>query len=359
MPQSRRIGSAGVEAQYAAFRHKPMMIRCRDRDVDRAHRRPAASACGYQRLRSMLLMALLLLPLVAHAGPLITPATPLRGKAAAAAAPSDAASKGEAQAAGVAGEAADVKAADVKAADVKAADVKAADVKAAGSSRAVRPASPRQPHNVPGSGESAATPGLYLSRIEDRNQQPLRYRLAGILPDAFTLAESRARATFKSRATSEARANAQANAHAKPHEQADVQHPHVGGQRMTRPATATTRTAQSGDPCLRTHSGTLVIRTGQANSACSGVEFRAQMTRQLKAAMAEIDAGAVNAGSPVMATSMSKPSTAARHIMLTAPPLNMTLSARTPGEDTLRRLSSRANWAEQYQFRMTEVRLGQ
>ena len=284
----------------------------------------------------MLLLALLLLPLFAHAGPLITPATPLRGKAAAE--PSDAASKGEAQAAGVAGE---------------AADVKAADVKAAGPSRAVKPASPRPPSNAPDGGGSAVTPGLYLSRTEDRNQQPSRYRLAGLLPDAFTHAESRARAI------AEAQANAQAHAHAKPPGHADVKHPHAGVQRMNRQATAATRTAQADDPCLRTHSGTLVIRTGQANSRCSGAEFRAQMTRELKAAMAEIDAGAVNAGSPVMATSMSKPSAAARHIMVTAPPLSMTLSARTPGEDTLRRLSSRANWAEQYQFRMTEVRLGQ
>lgn len=341
MPQSRRIGSAGVEAQYAAFRHKPMMIRCRDRGVDRAPCRPVASAFGHQRLISMLLLALWLcplLPLFAHAGPLITPATPLRGKAAAAAAPSDAESKGEPQAAGVAGE---------------AADVKAADVKAAGSSRAVKPASPRPPSNAPDSGGSAVTPGLYLSRTEDRNQQPSRYRLAGLLPDAFTHAESRARAI------AEAQANAQAHAHAKPPGHADVKHPHADVQRMNRQATAATRTAQADDPCLRTHSGTLVIRTGQANSRCSGAEFRAQMTRELKAAMAEIDAGAVNAGSPVMATSMSKPSAAARHIMVTAPPLSMTLSARTPGEDTLRRLSSRANWAEQYQFRMTEVRLGQ
>jgi hypothetical protein len=83
------------------------------------------------------------------------------------------------------------------------------------------------------------------------------------------------------------------------------------------------------------------------------------MARQLKAAMAEIDAGAIDAGSPVMATSMSKPSAAARHILRTAPPVNMSLTARPPGEDNLRRLSLRATWAEQYQSRMTEVRLGQ
>jgi hypothetical protein len=312
----------------------------------------------------MLLLALWLLPLFplfAHAGPLITPATPLRGKASAE--PSDAASKGEAQAAGVAGEAADVKAADVKAADVKAAGssraVKPADIKAAGPSRAVKPASPRPPSNAPDGGESAVTPGLYLSRTEDRNQQPSSYRLAGLLPDAFTHAESRARAIAEARAISEARSNAQAHAHAKPPAHADVKHPHAGGQPMTRKATVSTRTAQADDPCLRTQSGTLVIRTGQANSPCSGAEFRAQMTRELKAAMAGIDAGAIDAGSPVMARSMSKPSAAARHILRTEPPFNMTLTGRTPGEDTLRRLSLRANWAEQYQSRMTEVRLGQ
>jgi hypothetical protein len=291
----------------------------------------------------MLLLALLLLPLFAHAGPLITPATPLRGKAAAEA--SDAASKGEAQAAGVAGE--------------------MADVKAAKPSRAVKPASPRPPSNSPDSGESAVTPGLYLSRLEDRHEQRLRYRLAGILPDAFTHAESRARAISeartisKERSASEARSNSQAHAHAKPHGQADVKHPQMDEQRMNRQATVSTRTSQADDPCLRTHSGTLVIRTGQANSPCSGAEFRARMTRELKAAMADIDAGAIDAGSPVMATSMSRPTAAARHTLRTASPFNMSLIARPPGEDTLRRLSLRATWAEQYQDRMTEVRLGQ
>ncbi len=82
------------------------------------------------------------------------------------------------------------------------------------------------------------------------------------------------------------------------------------------------------------------------------------MTRQLNAAMAEIDAGATDAGSPVMARSRSKPSAAAHHIMLTAPPFGMTLVARAPGEDNLRRLNSRTSWADQYQSRIAEIRLG-
>ena len=292
-----------------------MMIRCRDRGVDRDHHRPAAGVSRYQRLISMLV---LLLPLLSHAEPLITPATPLPGKALAA--PSDAAIKGDAQGAATAGEPGEVRAAEP--------------------SRAVKPASPRSPIKAPDTSASAATPGLYLSRVEDKNELRLRFRFAGLVPDVLAQAESRAQAA------------GQVRSHAKPHG-----HAHGNAQRATRQASATADTAQSSDPCLRTHSGTRVIRTGQASGPCSGAEFRARMSHQLKAAMAEIDAGASDAGSPVKA--MSKSSAAARHISLTAPPFTMTLIARAPGEDNLRRLNSRSGWADQYQSRMAEIRMGQ
>ena len=289
------------------------MIRCRDRGVDRNQSRPAASAVRHRRLMSMLL---LMMPLLSHAEPLITPATPLRGKASAA--PLESAGTPDAKAAAMAGEAGEVKAAEPP--------------------RAVKPASPGSPIKMPDSAQSDPTPGLYLSRIEDKNERRLRFRFAGLLPaadgDARAVSKAESKAHGPSRAT-------------------------VSASHATRHRTATPDTAQAGDPCLRAHNGTLVIRTGQANGPCSGAEFRARMTRQLKAAMAEIDAGATDAGRPVMATSMSKPSAAAHHIMLTAPPFSMTLVARAPGEDNLRRLNSRASWADQYQSRIAEIRIGQ
>jgi len=265
-------------------------------------------------------MLLLLLPLLSHAEPLITPATPLRGKALAA--PSDSAIKGDAQSAATAGESGDVKAAEP--------------------SRAVRPASPRSPIKAPDTSASAATPGLYLSRVEDKNELRLRFRFAGLVPDVLAQAESRAHAA------------GQVSAHAKPHG-----HARVNAQRTTRQAGATTDTVQSSDPCLRTHSGTLVIRTGQASGSCSGAEFRARMSQQLKAAMAEIDGGTSDSGSPVKVMAISKSSAASHHDMLTAPPFSMALVARAPGEDNLRRLNSRVTWAEQYQSRISEIRMGQ
>jgi len=81
------------------------------------------------------------------------------------------------------------------------------------------------------------------------------------------------------------------------------------------------------------------------------------MSQQLKAAMAEIEGGTSDSGSPVKA--MSKSSAASHHDMLTAPPFSMALVARAPGEDNLRRLNSRVTWAEQYQSRISEIRMGQ
>jgi hypothetical protein len=270
-------------------------------------------------------MLLLVLPLLSHAAPLITPATPVEGKALPA--PLDPASKSDAQATATAGE--------------------AGEVKAAAPSRAVKPALPRSPINVPGIAESAPTPGLYLSRTDDKNDLRLRFRFAGLLPKAESKTEPKTEPKIEPKIEPKAESRSHAHSHAK----LSASHP-------TRHSAAQAETAQSSDPCLRTQSGTLVIRTGQANGPCSGAEFRAQMTRQLKAAMAEIDAGATEAGSPVMAASRSKPSAAAHHIMLTAPPFGMTLVARAPGEDNLRRLNSRASWADQYQSRIAEIRIG-
>ncbi len=290
------------------------MIRCHDRGVDHAHRRTAADFPRRQRLVSILLM---MMPLLSHAAPLITPATPVQGKALPA--PLDPASKSDAQAAAPAGD--------------------AADVKAAAPSREIKPTLPRSPIKVPRIAESAPTPGLYLSRTDDKNDLRLRFRFAGLLAMAEPKIEPKI----------EPKAESRAHAHS---------HVKLGASHPTRHKTEHAETAQSSDPCLRTQGGTLVIRTGQANGPCSGAEFRAQMTRQLNAAMAEIDAGATDAGSPVMARSRSKPSAAAHHIMLTAPPFGMTLVARAPGEDNLRRLNSRTSWADQYQSRIAEIRLG-
>ena len=272
-------------------------------------------------IATLALAVVLLIVAAALAAPLITPATPVEGKALPA--PLDPASKSDAQATATAGE--------------------AGEVKAAAPSRAVKPALPRSPINVPGIAESAPTPGLYLSRTDDKNDLRLRFRFAGLLPKAESKTEPKIEPKIEPKAES--------RAHAHSHAKLSASHP-------TRHSAAQAETAQSSDPCLRTQSGTLVIRTGQANGPCSGAEFRAQMTRQLKAAMAEIDAGATEAGSPVMAASRSKPSAAAHHIMLTAPPFGMTLVARAPGEDNLRRLNSRASWADQYQSRIAEIRIG-
>jgi hypothetical protein len=272
-------------------------------------------------IATLALAVVLLIVAAALAAPLITPATPVEGKALPA--PLDPASKSDAQATATAGE--------------------AGEVKAAAPSRAVKPALPRSPINVPGIAESAPTPGLYLSRTDDKNDLRLRFRFAGLLPKAESKTEPKIEPKIEPKAES--------RAHAHSHAKLSASHP-------TRHSAAQAETAQSSDPCLRTQSGTLVIRTGQANGPCSGAEFRAQMTRQLKAAMDEIDAGATEAGSPVMAASRSKPSAAAHHIMLTAPPFGMTLVARAPGEDNLRRLNSRASWADQYQSRIAEIRIG-
>jgi len=83
------------------------------------------------------------------------------------------------------------------------------------------------------------------------------------------------------------------------------------------------------------------------------------MSQQLKAAMAEIDGGTSDSGSPVKVMAISKSSAASHHDMLTAPPFSMALVARAPGEDNLRRLNSRVSWAEQYQYRISEIRMGQ
>jgi hypothetical protein len=58
----------------------------------------------------------------------------------------------------------------------------------------------------------------------------------------------------------------------------------------------------------------------------------------------------------VSATSQRSP--AWRHVTITSPPSNMSVVARAPGEDNLRRLNSRSSWADQYQARMAEIRTG-
>ena len=319
MPHFRRIGMAAVFTQFFAFRFSPMMIRCRDRGVGRARRRPAATVSPHQRLKSMFL---LMMPLLSHAEPLITPATPLSNKASV---PIESATTSDAQAIAPPGE--------------------ASRVNAAGPSRAVKPASPRSAGKAPDGAASRATPGLYLSRVDDQDELRSRFRFAGLLRDAFAQADPSVPADSK------APAKAQVPPHSK-----RLGHAQSGATRVPRPA-STTETAQASDPCLRTHGGTLVIRTGQADGPCSGAEFRARMSRQLKAAMAEIDSGASDAGSAVRVT--PKRSAGAHHAMLTAPPFSMALVARAPGEDNLRRLNSRVTWAEQYQSRISEIRMGQ
>jgi hypothetical protein len=264
----------------------------------------------------------LLIPLLAHAKPLITPASPLPGTTSSA--PTESVIKSDPASAATA--------------------LDPGSVRKAEPSRSLKHAAPKASDKSLSIAPSGAMPGLYLSSIDEPGALLPGYRFKGLLPPSPA-----ARVVSKAGGTTHPAPSSQALA------PADAK---LNVSRVYRRKTAPSEALQAGDPCIRTHSGTLVIRTGQPDSPCSGAEFRAQVTRQLKAAMADIDASATGAGSAGLASPASRPLPYWHHVTITSPPPGMSVMARAPGEDNLRRLNSRASWADQYQTRMADIRIG-
>ena len=262
----------------------------------------------------MFVLLPLLMPVLAHAKPLITPASPL--PVTAPSAPTESVIKPDQE----------------PGASVRDPGI----VRKAEPPRSLKQAAPRAPDKSLAVAPSAATPGLYLSSIGDPGDLLPGYRFKGLLPPSPA-----ARVASKAGATPNTSTSAKLNI-----------------SRVSRQRAAPSEGLQAHDPCIRTNNGTLVIRTGQPNSPCSGAEFRAQVTRQLKAAMADIDASAPGAGSAGLAATTFRPLPDWHHVAVTAPPSGMSVMARAPGEDNLRRLYSRASWADQYQSRMADIRIG-
>ncbi len=277
----------------------------------------------------------LLMPLLAHAKPLITPATPLSSNPPPAATESPIGPEGQ----------------------QAAASRETGTIRNGDPSRSLKPVSPKAPDKSLVIAPSAPTPGLYLSGKDEPGDLRSVYRFKGLLPStsaAGVVARAGAApapAPASRRAQRDSPVNIAAVPAARAHSPAVEK---ASASRVADRSAAPPDGSQTGDSCVRMQDGTLVIRTGRANSPCSGAEFRAQASRQLKAAMAEIDAPTPRAGGAGVAS----PS-AWHHVSLTAPPLGMSVIARAPGEDNLRRLNSRMSWAEQYQSRMAEIRIGQ
>jgi hypothetical protein len=276
-----------------------------------------------------------LLPLLAHAKPLITPATPLTGNPTPATTESLISPEGQ----------------------QAAATREAGTITKGDPSRSLKPVSPQAPDKSRALAPSAPTPGLYMSGNDEPGGLRSVYRFKGLLPPtsaAGVVAKAGATpapAPASRQAQRDSRVNL-ASAPAVRANQGAVEK--VSASRVSDQHAAPPDGSQAGDSCVRTQDGSLVIRTGRANSPCSGADFRAQVSRQLKAAMADIDATTPRAGGAAMAS----PS-AWHHVSLTAPPLSRAVIARAPGEDNLRRLNSRISWGEQYQSRMAEIRIGQ
>ena len=318
------------------------MIRCHDRSRDRAHHRATNNTATRGSSRSQRLVAVLLsmlMPLLANAKPLITPATPLSGTG-----PSSATEpviKPEPESAVTARQPGMARKAE--------------------SVQTLKPDAPKAPHRSIALVPPAATPGLYLSGTADPGGLLSAYRLRGLLPPSMVTTELSKAGTTPNRAPASRAAprDSSASTASAPAGKA-TSHADANGavSRASRQRPAPSEASQAADACSRMQDGTLVIRTGQSDSRCSGAEFRAQLSRQLKSAMADIDASSPGAGGAGMVSATSQHFPAWRHVTITSPPSNMSVEARAPGEDNLRRLNSRSSWADQYQARMAEIRTG-
>ncbi len=313
------------------------MIRCHDRSLDRAHHRaPSARVTSrYSRIRRLLSVLLpLLMPLLAHAKPLITPATPPPGSPTPATTESLISPEGQ-----------------------QATAREAGTITKGDPSRSLKPVSPQAPDKSRALAPSAPTPGLYLSGNDEPGGLRSVYRFKGLLPPTSVAGVvAKAVATpAPAPASRQAQRDSRVNLASVPAVRANQRAVEkVSASRVSDQNAAPPDGSQADDSCVRTQDGTLVIRTGRANSPCSGADFRAQMSRQLKAAMADIDATTPRASGAAMASPG-----AWHHVSLTAPPLSMSVIARAPGEDNLRRLNAKTSWVEQYQSRMAEIRIGQ
>jgi hypothetical protein len=288
-----------------------------------------------QRLASVLLP--LLMPLLAQSKPLITPATPLPG----------------------AGPSATTESVIKPEPGSSAAIREPGMARKAEPSQSAKPVSPKALNKSLAIAPSEPTPGLYLSRTDGPADLPSGYRFQGLLPPGEAARVTSKAGTPPGRVT--AKDAAQRNASASTASLA-AGHAHptavarVNAARESEKHAKLSDAAQAADPCSRMQSGTLVVRTGQADSRCSGAEFRATLSRQLKAAMADIDASAPGAGRAGMVSATSQRVPSWNHVTITSPPSNRSVMARAPGEDNLRRLNSRVSWPEQYQSRMAEIR---
>lgn len=318
------------------------MIRCHDRSVDRAHHRATSDAAARESSRTRRLVSVvlsLLMPLLTHAKPLITPATPLSGTGPSST--TESAIKSEPESAVTAREPGMVGKAEP--------------------ARTPKPDAPKAARRPLAVAPSAATPGLYLSGTADPGGLMSAYRLRGLLPPSLVATELPKAGAIPIRAPASrvALRDSSAGIASAPAGQAPLRTDANGGvSRASRQRPAPSEASQAADPCSRMQGGTLVIRTGQADSRCSGAEFRAQLSRQLKSAMAEIDESSPGAGSAGMVSATSQRFPSWHHATITSPPPNMSVMARAPGEDNLRRLNSRSSWANQYQARMAEIRTG-
>ena len=342
LTQPSRHCSSWTRSEIAEFTPGPTMIRCHDRRRDRAHHRATRDTAMRGSFRTRQLVAVLLsmlMPMLAHAKPLITPATPLPGTG-----PSTTTEPV-------------IKPEPDSTVNAREPGI----VRKTEPARTLKPDAPKAQHSSLAVAPSAATPGLYLSGTADPGRLPSAYRLRGLLPPGTVTTELSKTGAAPTRASASRAAlrDSSAGIASAPAGQAPLRADANGGvPRASRQRGAASEASQAADACSRMQDGTLVIRTGQADSRCSGAEFRAQLSRQLKSAMADIDASPPEAVSAGMVSGTSQRFPAWRHVTITAPPPSMSVVARAPGEDNLRRLNSRSSWAEQYQARMTEIRTG-
>jgi len=282
----------------------------------------------------------LLMPLLAHAKPLITPATPLPGTAPSAT--SESVIKPEPES--------------------SATQREPGMVRKAEPTPSLKPVTPKAPGKSSAMAPSAATPGLYLSGVDDPADLLSGYRFRGLLPPnaAATVVSKAGAKPSRAPASRSAQRDVPVSLASAPGGRArGAAVAKVSASRASAQKAASSEGLQSGDACSRMDGGTLVIRTGQGDSPCSGAEFRTQVSRQLKAAMADIDASAPGTGSAGVVSTTSQRFPSWHHITITSPPPHRSVIARAPGEDNLRRLNSRSSWADQYQSRMAEIRTGQ